>query len=101
MEQLKEQMENLLYPELRPYRRSDRDRLLREARETPFDFPEWAGILAALARWCPGGPFWSATAIARLSVSSAAWVSPGSSACSGIGVCRDDGAPSRHSHKLV
>jgi len=49
MEQLKEQMENLLYPELRPYRRSDRDRLLREARETPFDFPEWAGILAALA----------------------------------------------------
>ena len=49
MEQLKELMENLLYPELRPYRRSDRDRLLREARQVPFDFLEWAGILAALA----------------------------------------------------
>ncbi|MBM3732253.1 MAG: hypothetical protein FJW24_02090 [Acidimicrobiia bacterium] len=42
------QIENLLYPELRPYGRSDRDRLLQKASETPFDFIEWVGILAAL-----------------------------------------------------
>jgi hypothetical protein len=46
--QLKEQIENVLYPELRPYTSGDRDRPLREARQGPFDFLEWAGILAAL-----------------------------------------------------
>jgi hypothetical protein len=40
--------ENIVFPELRPYDRSTRDRLLREARDTPFDWIEWAGILAAL-----------------------------------------------------
>jgi hypothetical protein len=48
MDHLRELIENLLYPELRPYGRRDRKRLLREAREEPFDFLEWAGILAAL-----------------------------------------------------
>jgi hypothetical protein len=48
MEQLKELMKNLLYPELRPYGRGDQDRLLREARQEPFDFLEWAGILGSL-----------------------------------------------------
>jgi hypothetical protein len=45
---IKEEIENLLYPELRPYGRTDRDRLLQKAAETPLDFIEWAGILAAL-----------------------------------------------------
>jgi hypothetical protein len=48
MDQLKELLENLLYPELRDYGREDRGRLLREARNEPFDLLEWAGILAAL-----------------------------------------------------
>jgi F0F1-type ATP synthase assembly protein I len=48
IEGIKEEIENLLYPELHSYGRSDRDRLLQEARKTPFDFIEWAGILAAL-----------------------------------------------------
>jgi hypothetical protein len=48
IQRIKEEIESLLYPELRPYGRSDRDRLLRKASETPFDFIEWAGILAAL-----------------------------------------------------
>jgi hypothetical protein len=48
MDQFRELIENLLYPELRPYGRRDRERLLREAREEPFDFLEWTGILAAL-----------------------------------------------------
>jgi hypothetical protein len=48
MEQLKELFENLLYPELRTYGRKDRARLLQEASKEPFDFLEWAGMLAAL-----------------------------------------------------
>jgi hypothetical protein len=48
MDQLKESFENLLYPELRAYGREDRARLLREARNEPFDLVEWAGLLAAL-----------------------------------------------------
>jgi hypothetical protein len=48
IQKINEEIENLLYPELRPYGRSDRDRLLREAAKTPLDFMEWAGILAAL-----------------------------------------------------
>ena len=43
-----EKIENLLYPELRPYGRSERARLLKEASETPFDFIEWAGMLFGL-----------------------------------------------------
>jgi hypothetical protein len=45
---LRELMENLLYPELRAYGRQDRARLLRDARQEPFELLEWAGILAAL-----------------------------------------------------
>jgi hypothetical protein len=48
MDQLKESFENLLYPELRAYGPEDRARLLREARNEPFDILEWAGLLAAL-----------------------------------------------------
>ncbi len=48
IQKITEEIENLLYPELRPYRRNDRTRLLRKASETPLDFIEWAGILAAL-----------------------------------------------------
>jgi hypothetical protein len=48
MGRLSELMENLLYPELRAYGREDRVRLLRDARQEPFDHLEWAGILAAL-----------------------------------------------------
>jgi hypothetical protein len=48
MDQLKESLETLLYPELRAYGREDRARLLREARNEPFDLVEWAGLLAAL-----------------------------------------------------
>jgi hypothetical protein len=48
MDQLREHIENLLYPELRLYQRRDRDRVLREAREESLDYLEWAGILAAL-----------------------------------------------------
>ena len=38
IEKIREQIENLLYPELRSYGRRDRDRLLREAAKTPLDF---------------------------------------------------------------
>jgi hypothetical protein len=48
MGRLSELMENLLYPELRAYGRQDRARLLRDARQEPFELLEWAGILAAL-----------------------------------------------------
>jgi hypothetical protein len=48
MDRLREVMENLLYPELRAYGREDRARLLRDARQEPFELLEWAGILAAL-----------------------------------------------------
>lgn len=48
IQKIKEEIENLLYPELRPYGRSDRDRLLRKASETPLDLIERAGMLAAL-----------------------------------------------------
>jgi hypothetical protein len=48
MEQLKELFENLLYPELQAYDHRERARLLREASKEPFDFLEWAGMLAAL-----------------------------------------------------
>ena len=47
-EAIKQETENLLYPELRPYGRDDRDRLLKRASETPFDLIEWVGILASL-----------------------------------------------------
>ena len=48
MHNIKEECENLLYPELRPYGRSDRDRLLRKASDTSLEPLEWAGILAGL-----------------------------------------------------
>ena len=48
IQMFKKTIENLLYPELRSYGRSDRDRLLREAAKTPLDLIEWMGILAAL-----------------------------------------------------
>ena len=48
MDQLKEFVEKLLYPELRAHDRKDRARLLQEASKEPFDFLEWAGMLAAL-----------------------------------------------------
>ncbi len=48
VEGIKEEIENLLYPELRPYGRADRDRLLKKASDTPLDLIEWVGILAAL-----------------------------------------------------
>jgi hypothetical protein len=43
-----EKVENLLYPELRAYGRSERARLLKKASETPLDLIEWAGILVGL-----------------------------------------------------
>ena len=43
-----ETIEDLLYPELRSYGRSDRVRMLRKASETPLDLIEWAGILVGL-----------------------------------------------------
>jgi hypothetical protein len=45
---VREGIEYLLYPELGPYGRSERDRLLKKAAETPLDFIEWMGILASL-----------------------------------------------------
>jgi hypothetical protein len=48
LQKVAEKIENLLYPELRPYGRGDRARLLRKASETPLDFVEWAGILVGL-----------------------------------------------------
>jgi hypothetical protein len=47
-QRFKEKIENLLYPELRPYGRGDRDRLLKRASNTPLDLIEWTGILTAL-----------------------------------------------------
>lgn len=48
LQTIRMQIENLRYPELHPYGRSDRDRLLQKSSETPFDFIEWIGILTAL-----------------------------------------------------
>ena len=48
MDRLRELIENLLYPELQAYGRTDRARLLREASKEPLDFLEWVGILAGL-----------------------------------------------------
>jgi hypothetical protein len=48
IEGIRIQVENLLYPELRPYERKERDHLLQEAAKTPHDLFEWAGILVAL-----------------------------------------------------
>ena len=48
IQKITDEIENLLYPELRPYRRNDRARLLRKATETPLDSIEWVGILVAL-----------------------------------------------------
>jgi hypothetical protein len=42
------EIENLLYPELRPYDRPERDRLLRKAAGTSLEPLEWAGILLGL-----------------------------------------------------
>ena len=49
METIKQQVENLLYPELRPYERADRVRLLKKASEMQLDMLEWIGILVGLA----------------------------------------------------
>jgi hypothetical protein len=43
-----EVLENLAYPELRPYGRAERDRLLEKAGETQLDLIEWLGMLAGL-----------------------------------------------------
>jgi hypothetical protein len=48
LQQLQERIENFIYPELRPYGRSERARLLRKASETPLDLIEWVGILIGL-----------------------------------------------------
>ena len=48
IQKLRRSVEDLLYPMLRPYNRSDRDRLLKEAKRTPLDVIEWIGILGAL-----------------------------------------------------
>lgn len=48
MEKLKELFEDLLNPELRAHDHKNRARLLQEASKEPFDFLEWAGMLAAL-----------------------------------------------------
>jgi hypothetical protein len=45
---MRESIENVLYPELRPYGRADRDRLLKNASEIQLDMPEWLGILVGL-----------------------------------------------------
>lgn len=47
-ETVRQKIEDLLYPQLKPYRRNERDRLLRKAAETSLDFFEWTGILAAI-----------------------------------------------------
>jgi hypothetical protein len=47
-ETVKRAVEDFLYPQLRPYGRADRDRLLERASETPFDLLEWLGILVSL-----------------------------------------------------
>jgi hypothetical protein len=43
-----EVLENLAYPELRPYGRAERDRLLEKASDTQLDLIEWLGILVGL-----------------------------------------------------
>lgn len=48
IQRTQEEIEDLLYPELRSCGRRDRDRLLRVATKTSLDLIEWAGILAAL-----------------------------------------------------
>ena len=48
IQELRNKIENVLYPELRSYGRTDRDRLLREAGKAPFDFIEWGGIVVSL-----------------------------------------------------
>jgi hypothetical protein len=48
IERVRCEIENLLYPSLRPYGRNDRDRLLRKAAETTLDSIEWTGILVGL-----------------------------------------------------
>jgi hypothetical protein len=48
LDQLRDLIDNLLYPELRTYGRKDRVRLLQEASKEPLDFLEWVGMLAAL-----------------------------------------------------
>jgi hypothetical protein len=45
---IKREIENLIYPELRPYERADRARLLKKASETQLDVLEWLGILVGL-----------------------------------------------------
>jgi len=45
---MRELIENVLYPEVRPYGRADRDRLLKKASETQLDTLEWLGILVGL-----------------------------------------------------
>lgn len=47
-EKVAKKIEDIIYPELRSYRREDRARMLRKASETPLDFIEWAGILFGL-----------------------------------------------------
>jgi hypothetical protein len=49
IEDLRKHIEDILYPDLRPFGRTDRDRLLSEAAKTSFDILEWIGILLALA----------------------------------------------------
>jgi hypothetical protein len=48
MDQLRDLIDNLLYPELRSYGRKDRVRLLQEASKEPLNLLEWVGMLAAL-----------------------------------------------------
>jgi hypothetical protein len=43
-----EKVELVLYPDLRPYERTVRDRMLKQAADTPLDLVEWGGIIAAL-----------------------------------------------------
>ena len=48
IQEFRSKVEDLLFPMLRPHSRSDRDRLLAKAKETPLDNVEWIGILGAL-----------------------------------------------------
>jgi hypothetical protein len=48
IEELRNVFENVLYPELRGRSRAERQRLLREVADTPFDWVEWMGICASL-----------------------------------------------------
>jgi hypothetical protein len=56
-EEIKKQIENVLYPEPRPYGRSERERLLKKALETPLDLIEGIGLRSFLS--------WSRPASAR------------------------------------